>query len=91
MRTPWSIRVFVLLVVISAVTAVFLGCGPAGESFVSAVYVNDKLFLNDLKVYIEKDNSLSKESRKLRIDSIDMHLKMIDAEYKRVNGEEAKE
>lgn len=91
MKTPWTIRVFVLLLILSSVTIIFLGCGPAGSSFVDAVYVNDKLFLDDLKVYIEKDDALSKESKKLRVNSIDMHLEMLKSEYNRVHGSEKKE
>jgi len=88
MKTPWSMRTIIALLFITTIFFGCLSCNTPDKNFTTLVQENTKLYLGDLKIYIEKDTTLSEESKKIRLDSIDTFQKMVDNEATRVTKQE---
>lgn len=90
MKTPWSMRTLILFFLLTTIFFGLFSCNTPDKNFTLLVQENTKLYLDDLKVYIEKDRELSEESRKVRIDSIKTFQTMVDQEVARVTQKEDK-
>ena len=88
MKTPWTMKTIIALLFVTTVFFGCLSCNTPDKNFTILVQENTKLYLGDLSEYIKKDVTLSEESRKIRLDSIDTFQKMVDNEVTRVAPKE---
>lgn len=80
-------KILLLFLIVGLVLA---SCASPNKKFVEAVYNTVPPIHKKHIKYIEADKALSKDAKETAIYAIELNIKMIENEYKRVSGDAEK-